>query len=49
MDGMTLVSQMQDIPELRYIPVILVTAKSGDDSRVEGLVSSLLSQISDIV
>ncbi|KAL1672325.1 hypothetical protein EV122DRAFT_271710 [Schizophyllum commune] len=39
MDGMALVGHMQNIPELRYIPVILVTAKSGDDSRVEGLLS----------
>ncbi|KAL1744064.1 hypothetical protein HDZ31DRAFT_39460 [Schizophyllum fasciatum] len=39
MDGMALVNAMQNEPELCYIPVILVTARSGDDSRVEGLLS----------
>ncbi|TRM62099.1 hypothetical protein BD626DRAFT_548830 [Schizophyllum amplum] len=39
MDGFALLGALQEHPATRLLPVILVTAKSGDDSRVEGLLS----------
>lgn len=39
MDGLTLLKELRDRKETNLIPIILVTARSGDDSRVEGLLS----------
>lgn len=39
MDGMQFVSAIRDQPDLELIPVIILTARAGDEARVEGLVS----------
>lgn len=39
MDGLTLLKELRNRQETNLIPVILVTARSGDDNRVEGLLS----------
>ncbi|KAG8887667.1 hypothetical protein FRB98_009229 [Tulasnella sp. 332] len=46
MDGMQFVSAIRDQPDLELIPVIILTARAGDEARVEGLLSGADDYIS---
>lgn len=52
LDGYGLLAAVRDDPELRHIPIILLTARVSDNNRVEGIVSTapsyLLSQSSTL-
>ncbi len=37
LDGFALIAALRRLPETRSIPVILVSARAGEESRVEGL------------
>jgi len=39
LDGIGLINKLREIPELREVPVILLSARAGEEARVEGLKS----------
>jgi CheY-like chemotaxis protein len=43
LDGYGLLAAVRDDPELRHIPIILLTARVSDNNRVEGIVGPALS------
>lgn len=43
MDGIQFVNTIRERPGMSWTPVILLTAKSAEEARVEGLVSHLLT------
>ncbi|KAG8997175.1 hypothetical protein FRB93_000461 [Tulasnella sp. JGI-2019a] len=46
MDGMQFVSAIKDQPDLEHVPIIILTARAGDEARVEGLMSGADDYIS---
>ena len=42
LDGYGLLAAVRDDPELRHIPIILLTARVSDNNRVEGIVGTVL-------
>lgn len=45
MDGMQFVNAIKEKPNLELVPVIILTARAGDEARIEGLVCIFLREL----